>query len=160
MWSPQTSPNPDLFKCIPRTLYCEIELCHRQRSTDQSSVAGAQIAMYSLLMASCWLDYWLYTRVDAPLPHSPKEKHLVLSRLTAQSNLCASLRPSSHAWWLGTLIMLWKLVGWLVEWGFYALSASKAIFRARTYKQFPALNLSDLHVFKGIFREHPFWTIS
>ena len=23
--------------------------------------------------------------------------------------------------------------GWLVEWGFYALSASKAIFRARTY---------------------------
>ena len=24
-------------------------------------------------------------------------------------------------------------VGWLVEWGFYALSASKAIFRARTY---------------------------
>ena len=26
----------------------------------------------------------------------------------------------------------WK-VGWLVEWGFYALSASKAIFRARTY---------------------------
>ena len=25
------------------------------------------------------------------------------------------------------------LVGWLVEWGFYALSASKAIFRARTY---------------------------
>ena len=24
-------------------------------------------------------------------------------------------------------------VGWLVEWGFYALLASKAIFRARTY---------------------------
>ena len=24
-------------------------------------------------------------------------------------------------------------VDWLVEWGFYALSASKAIFRARTY---------------------------
>ena len=27
----------------------------------------------------------------------------------------------------------YKTVGWLVEWGFYALSASKAIFRARTY---------------------------
>ena len=26
-----------------------------------------------------------------------------------------------------------KTPGWLVEWGFYALSASKAIFRARTY---------------------------
>ena len=25
------------------------------------------------------------------------------------------------------------VVGWLVKWGFYALSASKAIFRARTY---------------------------
>ena len=25
------------------------------------------------------------------------------------------------------------LGGWLVEWGLYALSASKAIFRARTY---------------------------
>ena len=28
---------------------------------------------------------------------------------------------------------LTKGVGWLVECGFYALSASKAIFRARTY---------------------------
>ena len=26
----------------------------------------------------------------------------------------------------------WMKIGWLVEWGFYALSASKAIFRART----------------------------
>ena len=31
----------------------------------------------------------------------------------------------------GTVLLDYQ--GWLVEWGFYALSASKAIFRARTY---------------------------
>ena len=34
---------------------------------------------------------------------------------------------------VATNVMMVYFVGWLVEWGFYALSASKAIFRARTY---------------------------
>ena len=35
---------------------------------------------------------------------------------------------------LGVVVVVVEVVvGWLVEWGFYALSASKAIFRARTY---------------------------
>ena len=32
------------------------------------------------------------------------------------------------------------LIDWLVEWGFYALSASKAIFRARTYSPVMMMN--------------------
>ena len=45
--------------------------------------------------------------------------------------------------------------GWLVEWGFYALSASKAILRARTYN----CNLCDFYqhirdVYYQGFREH------
>ena len=35
-------------------------------------------------------------------------------------------------WWVFG-VDSYGVVGWLVEWGFYALSASKAIFRARTY---------------------------
>ena len=34
---------------------------------------------------------------------------------------------------VGYFCKVCRKVGWLVEWGFYALSASKAIFRARTY---------------------------
>ena len=34
---------------------------------------------------------------------------------------------------LMTLRGVHRVLGWLVEWGFYAMSASKAIFRARTY---------------------------
>ena len=42
----------------------------------------------------------------------------------------------SHSILYGDSSGLWTCIpnlGWLVEWGFYALSASKAIFRARTY---------------------------
>ena len=45
----------------------------------------------------------------------------------------------NNALWASSALRSWSRsvvlvrVGWLVEWGFYALSASKAIFRARTY---------------------------
>ena len=88
-------------------------------------IVNAQVQLLScrcLVVVLLWCENTITLNVN---PLTPNQRHTAVS-VDPGSSLNALLHHNF------TLDLTW-LVGWLVEWGFYALSASKAIFRARTY---------------------------